>query len=146
MDRQRDQPDDHHLAAHPGAAREALTVLAAKPEVRLWTGGAANPLPAYLALADAVVVTSDSTNMVGEAAATGVPLHVFDPPGGHPRVARFLAALSETATMRPFPGPLGGARYRPVDATPVIAEAILDRYAAFRGRDLLTRSAPPVRS
>ncbi|BBE72584.1 mitochondrial fission ELM1 family protein [Oharaeibacter diazotrophicus] len=128
----------------PPALVAALTELSARPGVRLWTGGPDNPLPAYLALADSVVVTADSTNMVGEAAATGAPLHVFRPPGGHPRIDRFLAALGRVATLRPFPGPLGGASYPPVDATPAMAEAIRARFAALRMG--LTGSAPPARS
>ena len=46
-----------------------------------------------LALADAVVVTADSFNMVGEAAATGRPILVFEPTGGHPKLDAFLAGL-----------------------------------------------------
>ena len=39
----------------------------------LWDGSGDNPYPAMLALADAVLVTGDSANMVGEATATGAP-------------------------------------------------------------------------
>lgn len=137
----------------PAALAAALAPLARRPSVRLWTGGADNPIAAYLALADAVVVTADSTNMVGEAAATGVPLHVFRPPGGHRKVDRFLAALAAGATLRPFPGPIGGATYPPVDATPVIAAAIAARFSARARRDSarrdsgtgITPPAPPAR-
>ena len=41
-----------------------------------------NPYASILALADAVLVTGDSANMVGEATATGAPVHVFEPSGG----------------------------------------------------------------
>jgi uncharacterized protein len=44
-----------------------------------WTPNAAeNPYLGYLALADAVVVTCDSTSMLAEACATGKPVYMFD--------------------------------------------------------------------
>jgi mitochondrial fission protein ELM1 len=52
-----------------------------------WDGTDENPYLALLANADAVVVTADSTNMIGEAAAAGVPVLVFEPTGGHPKIA-----------------------------------------------------------
>ncbi len=59
----------------------------------LWDGTGENPYLALLALADAVVVTADSYNMVGEAAATGAPVRVFEPAGGHPKLDAVLAGL-----------------------------------------------------
>jgi hypothetical protein len=48
-----------------------------------WTQDAAdNPYLAYLALADAIVVTGDSVSMVAEACATDRPVHLFDPGRG----------------------------------------------------------------
>ena len=41
---------------------------------------------AIRANADAILVTADSVNMASEAAATGAPVHVFWPGGGHPRL------------------------------------------------------------
>ena len=46
-------------------------------------------MSAMLALADFVVATADSFNMIGEAAATGRPILVFEPSGGHPEARRF---------------------------------------------------------
>ncbi|MBN9673537.1 mitochondrial fission ELM1 family protein [Roseibium aggregatum] len=100
-----------------------------------WTGEAPNPLGAYLANADAVVATADSTNMIGEAAVTGKPVHVFHPSGGHAKITRFLDNLQRLGVVHPFPGPLKTTTYEPIDATPVIARRILDDYAAFRQRD-----------
>ena len=48
----------------------------------VWDGLGENPYLALLALADAVLVTGDSANMVGEATATGSPVHIFEPSGG----------------------------------------------------------------
>jgi mitochondrial fission protein ELM1 len=85
-----------------------------------------------LALAEAVVVTADSANMVGEAAATGVPVLVFAPSGGHIKLAATLAALEKQGIVYPFRGELTGTRYAPVDATPMIARAIADGLARHR--------------
>jgi hypothetical protein len=43
-----------------------------------WSQGWGNPYLAYLALADAFVVTGESMSMLAEAASTGKPLYVFD--------------------------------------------------------------------
>src|SRR3546814_9290061 len=42
----------------------------------IWDGDGENPYFGILALADHVVVTGDSVNMVSEAASTGKPVHV----------------------------------------------------------------------
>ena len=103
----------------------------------LWDGTGDNPLIPLLALADAVVVTADSANMPGEAAATGKPVLVFTPGGrGHPKHKAFLAGLQAQGVVHNFAGRLEGQPYEPIDSTPVIARAIAERYAAH----LRTRS------
>ncbi len=99
----------------------------------LWDGTGDNPLIALLALADAVVVTADSVNMVGEAAATGRPVLVFTPSGrGHRKIRTFLDGMRAKGVVHNFVGRLEGAAYPPLDSTPEIAEAIAQRYGAFR--------------
>lgn len=109
------------LAARIGALAETGKHL-------LWDGTGENPLPAYLANADMVVVTADSTNMVGEAAATGRPVLVFEPDGGHAKISKFLSKMSALGVTRPFAGQLETYTYEPIDSTPVIAAAILAGY------------------
>jgi mitochondrial fission protein ELM1 len=46
----------------------------------LWGEGGENPYAGYLALADEIIVTSDSISMVHEASLTGKPVHLFDLP------------------------------------------------------------------
>lgn len=89
-----------------------------------WDGKGENPYLPLLAHADAILVTADSTNMLGEATATGRPVLVFEPSGGHPKIAALLAALMRTGAAHPFRGQLDGAPYEPMDSTPVIADAI----------------------
>ncbi len=97
-----------------------------------WDGTGPNPYVALLANADAIVVTADSVNMIGEAAATGVPVLVFEPTGGHRKVGRFLDGLADHGVVHRFEGNLVGARYEPLDSTQEIARAALAAYAAHR--------------
>jgi mitochondrial fission protein ELM1 len=66
-----------------------------------------NPYFGVLALADALVVTSDSVAMLSEAAATGRPVHIFDL-GAPPPAARdrSLKSLCYGAMMRLLPARL----------------------------------------
>ena len=115
----------------PPSLRRALADLV-DPRVFLWDGTDHNPYVPMLALAEAIVATADSFNMIGEAAATGVPILVFEPSGGHPKLRRFLHALARHGAVHPFAGRLEGERYTPLDSTPVIAAAIAAAFA--RGR------------
>lgn len=84
---------------------------------------------AILAIADAIVATADSTNMLGEAAATGAPVLVFEPSGGHPKIRTHLEALVRHGAVRPFAGRLEAFAYEPLDATPAIADAVREGLA-----------------
>ena len=114
----------------PERLREALPSLAARSGGYYWDGSGENPYVALLALAEAVVVTADSTNMVGEAAATGVPLLVFEPSGGHPKIHAFLGRLRDHGAVKPFEGRLEAFSYEPIDATDLIAGALARAYLA----------------
>ncbi len=116
----------------PPNLRARLAALAG-PGAFLWDGTGPNPYISMLALADAIVVTADSSNMVGEAAATGAPVLVFDPSGGHPKLSAFLKALEEYGAVQPFRGRLESFAYPPLDSTPAIAEAVARGLARHRG-------------
>lgn len=82
----------------PEAAVDALCAALTGPSyVHRWSGaGSANPYLAFLALADAFVVTGDSASMLAEACATGRPVYLFDLPQHRPaswRRERFLRNL-----------------------------------------------------
>ena len=83
----------------------------------LWDGTGENPYLGLLGLADALVVTNDSVNMLSEAAATGKPVHVFDLEGGSARFDRFLQHMRELGITRPFAGQLEQWSYTPPDDT-----------------------------
>jgi mitochondrial fission protein ELM1 len=97
-----------------------------------WDGTGENPYIALLANADAIVTTADSTNMIGEATATGVPILVFEPHGGHGKLAKFLEALKRQGAVHHFEGHLAGARYEPLDSTAEIAEAVRQGWLRHR--------------
>lgn len=119
----------------PDNLRKALRDLCRDSRHILWDGRGENPLLVFLANADAIVVTADSTNMIGEAAATGRPVHVFHPSGGHPKFGRFLEQMSAIGVIHPFPGALKTTTYEPINSTAWIAQAICDAFAARRRRD-----------
>lgn len=116
------------------AIRSALSEALAQDRAFVWDGQGLNPYAQILAHASAILVTGDSTNMVGEATATGVPVHVYEPSGGHPKVTRYLDRLTEVGAIRRWSGQLDHWTYAPLDSAPVIAEAIAARYAVFKAR------------
>lgn len=97
-----------------------------------WSGEGSNPYVSILAHAAAIIVTGDSVNMVGEAVATGAPVHVYEPAGGHAKISAYLARLESLGAIRRWRGALEEWRYPPLNATQEIAEEIARRYLAFR--------------
>ena len=116
----------------PAGLREAIGSLAARHGAFLWDGSGDNPYVAMLALADAVVVTADSFNMIGEAAASGVPILVFEPSGGHPKLRAFVNGLERLGIVHAFRGRLEGQRYDPLDSTNIVARHVAERLARHR--------------
>jgi mitochondrial fission protein ELM1 len=117
-------------AANEAVLREVLAPLGAE----IWDGSGENPYLGYLALADAIVVTGDSVNMVSEACATGKPVYVFDLDGGSAKFRRFHERLRADGITRPFDGTLASWSYAPLDDTMRIAAIIKSRLAAWRAR------------
>jgi hypothetical protein len=83
----------------------------------IWNGAGDNPYYAYLAIADAVLVTADSVSMVSEAAATGKPVHVIGLAGGDVKFARFHQTMHRAGAVRPFAGRIESWSYPPIDDT-----------------------------
>lgn len=92
-----------------------------------WSFEGDNPYHGYLGLADAVVVTGDSVNMVCEATATGKPVYVYHLPGSSRRFDAFHRLMEERGRTRPFDGDWAAWRYSPADDTAVVARAVLER-------------------
>jgi len=109
------------------AELERLTGEPVRSEHRMPATG--KPVP----LADAVLVTGDSANMVGEATATGSPVHIFEPSGGESKKrAGTIDALVRIGAARRFEGRLERFSYAPIDSSGVIAREIARRFLASR--------------
>ncbi len=98
----------------------------------IWDGTGNNPYVAMLALADFILVTGDSVNMMAEAVATGAPVHIYEPEGGHKKMTAYIDHLIAVGAARRWTGKLDCWAYEPIDATPLIAEEIARRYLAWR--------------
>ena len=83
----------------------------------IWDGSGENPYFAYLALADAVLVTADSVSMISEAAATGKPVHILGLDGGNAKFARFHATMRAAGITRLFSGGIESWSYQVPDDT-----------------------------
>ncbi|HEY9569020.1 MAG TPA: ELM1/GtrOC1 family putative glycosyltransferase, partial [Thalassobaculum sp.] len=99
----------------------------------VWTGGRENPYLGFLALADALVVTSDSVNLASEACATGKPVYIADIEPESGRLAAFHEGLRRTGHTRRFAGRVDAWSHPPLDEAPRIGE-ILRRRLAETGR------------
>jgi mitochondrial fission protein ELM1 len=102
----------------------ALTAAIKDVPHTVWDGSGENPYFAFLALADAIVVTEDSVNMVTEAAGTGKPVYVQALAGRSSRLSRFHRLMRERGATRPFAGKLETWSYEPINDTEVVAATI----------------------
>ena len=95
-----------------------------------------NPYPGILGLADAVIVTCDSVNMITEVASTGRSLYVADlPVSDQARAAkfnRFLASVEAAGASRKWEGEIDVWPYTPLNETARAAEEIVRRWALRR--------------
>jgi hypothetical protein len=99
-----------------------------RPGVEVWDFTGTNPYFGYVALADAIIVTSDSVNMVSEACSTGKPVHVVELEGGNRKFDEFHQTMRDLGLTRRFEGRIESWSYDPPDDT---------RRAADRVRELL---------
>ena len=114
----------------PEVKRIRLRAALAGLPAEIWDGTGDNPYFGYLGLADAVIVTSDSVNMVTEAAATGKPVHVVDLEGGSAKFAAFHAVMREAGVVRPFAGRIEHWDHPPLLETGRVAAMVWERYRA----------------
>ena len=112
-------------------ARILREVLDAK-HAFIWDGTGDNPLLGMLAHADAVLVTSDSTNMMVEAATTGKPVHIIPLEGRSPKFERLTKRLQDLGAARVFDGSIGTWTYTPLDETARVAALIREKLLKFQ--------------
>lgn len=108
---------------HAGSLAALAGAIASVPHF-VWDATGDNPYFAFLALADAIIATEDSVNMVTEAAGTGKPVYIQALAGRSTRIARFHALMRERGATRPFEGQLESWTYTPVNDTELVASAI----------------------
>jgi hypothetical protein len=116
----------------PEPARRILTAGLSGVPGWIWDGEDDNPYFAFLAAADIILVTEDSTNLATDAAATGKPIHVLAMPGGGVKFDRFHQDLRLRGIARPFTGELASWTYPPLDETDRATGELLRRFDARR--------------
>ena len=118
----------------PGAAKAAMTAELLDVPGVIWDGKGANPYFAFLAAADYILVTEDSTNMATEAASTGKPVFILKMEGEHPKFRAFHESLEHHGAARPFGGGFHRWSYEPLQETDRAAKEIWARFDAARTR------------
>ncbi len=93
----------------------------------IWSGMGDNPYEGFLALADAIIVSSDSVSMMSEAATTGKPVYRVDLEGGSDRFDAFHKLMEDKGIVRPFRGQIESWSYIPLNDAAIVAEAIKAR-------------------
>jgi mitochondrial fission protein ELM1 len=108
------------------SAEAALRAALSGPNVAFWDGEGDNPYRGYLGLADHVLVTGDSVNMVSEAVATRRPTQVIALPvaGRSAKFERFHVAMRDAGATRPFEGTLETWAVTPPDDTERVAARV----------------------
>ncbi len=120
----------------PDAARAILTEKLSPLPGLIWNGDGENPYFAFMAAADAFVVTEDSVNMVAEAASTGKPIFIAAVDGAQRRKRLFHADLTARGIIRPFTGDYAAWTYPPLLETDRLADEILRRLKERNGQAL----------
>jgi hypothetical protein len=90
----------------------------------IWDGQGENPYYGMLGLADAILVTCDSVNMVSEACSTGKPVMIIDLPGGSNKFLRFHQTLRDDGMTRAFKGHIEKWDHPPLDDVRLVAARI----------------------
>ena len=111
------------------AAADALAAALAPVPHRLhrWGRGGANPLLAFMAWADALVVTGDSISMLSESLVTAAPIFIAPLGGEGPRHLAMHESLYATGQARPISAAPAPFPRRPLDETGRVAAEIRAR-------------------
>jgi mitochondrial fission protein ELM1 len=96
----------------------------------IWNGEGDNPYFAYLAAADYILVTEDSTNLATDAASTGKPVFVMKMDGESLKFRLFHEDLERLGAARPFGGAFHNWTYEPLAETDRAAAEVLRRFDA----------------
>lgn len=116
----------------PAAARQEMAAELKETPGWIWDDTGDNPYFAFLAAADVILITEDSTNLATDAAATGKPVYVLPMKGRSPKLARFHRDLAGRGITQPFEGVLDTWTYEPLRETERAARELLRRYDLAR--------------
>ncbi len=128
----------------PKGLEQALVKNLSGRDYFLWSPktGTPNPYRGILGLANALIVTCDSVNMVGEACVSGAAVYVYPLHGGSKRFERFHKGVYDTTHAAPLDAKvlttltsnssLSVPLVKGINATPKIADKIID---AIRKRE-----------
>jgi mitochondrial fission protein ELM1 len=117
----------------PDPARALLTARLRHLPGMIWDGEGDNPYFAFLAAADYILVSEDSTNMATEAASTGKPVFILKMDGTSLKFRLFHQELERQGAARPYGGAFHGWSYDPVDETGRAAAEVVARLEARGG-------------
>lgn len=118
----------------PEPAKEAMMAALGDLPGMIWDGVGANPYFAFLAAADYILVTEDSTNMATEAASTGKPVFILRMEGQSHKFRLFHETLERHGAARPFGGGFHRWTYAPLQETERAAKEIWRRFDVWRTR------------
>jgi len=96
-------------------------------QMTVWDGTAPNPYPGWLHMADAIMVTRDSVNMISEAAATGLPLYISGQGQIAPKFAQFHNDLRLRGITRDAADGPDQWSYQPLHEADRIAPRVIER-------------------
>jgi mitochondrial fission protein ELM1 len=86
-----------------------------------------NPYPGILGLVDAVIVTSDSVNMISEATITGLPVLIAEWQSETGRIGAFHDAMMAAGHIAPLRDQLPQDGFTPLFDMPTIVQSVLAR-------------------
>ena len=86
-----------------------------------------NPYPGILGLVDAVIVTSDSVNMISEATITGLPVLIAEWQSETGRIGAFHDAMMAAGHIAPLRDQLPQDGFTPLFEMPTIIKSVLAR-------------------
>ncbi len=117
----------------PEAAQAILAARLKHLPGLIWDGSGDNPYFAFLAGADYILVTEDSTNLATDAASTGKPVFVMKMDGESLKFRRFHEDLERLGAARPFGGAFHSWKYAPLAETDRAAQEVLRRFEGAPG-------------
>lgn len=108
----------------PDAFLQAVITANPCPENFIWDGLGDNPYFHMLSEADAILVSGDSHNMVGEALAAGVSVHVVEPSGNPEKFRWTIQNLRKKGLIMAKDQPIKAGIQPRFDETPAITKAV----------------------